>query len=127
MEDGEQDTSSRNLRSRMLDTTVHRLVFLSAVRRFLGRENDKFEKCAFRNVYRNFEFHPEVGNKKTHTNIGDGFGMARSIDTLTLWEILRRIRQSDQAALDLGCGDGTVLRLLRLTGFSPVYGVESDP
>ena len=85
-------------------------------------------------VYKNFVRHPEVSDYATNINVGIGFGLARTIDPLT--QIVRVVRfmgltrmlfGKKFSLLDLGCGDGFLLRGFDSVGFRNLTGVEFDP
>lgn len=88
----------------------------------------------FRRIaYRDFVRHPEVNDYQTNINVGHGFGLARTRDPLT--QILRVIRYMGVAQtpfgrnfsiLDLGCGDGFMIRGFDFVGFRNLVGVELD-
>ena len=89
-----------------------------------------FFKYLFRQ--HSFQKHPAVNDYSTNERIGSGYGMARTTDPLTLIFILLRYGLVHRfarggAVLDLGCGDGVVLRLLSILGVREIIGVESDP
>jgi len=85
---------------------------------------------AFRIFFKNFLRHPEVTDERTNVKVGAGNGMARSTDPLKLALIfLRHVGLpffSNSFILDLGCGDGIVLKLLERLGYRKIVGVESD-
>lgn len=91
--------------------------------------NALFRKVA----YRGFVRHPEVNDYETNVNVGHGFGLARTIDPLT--QIVRVIQYmglvrspfgKNFSILDLGCGDGFLLRGFDFVGFKNLAGVELD-
>lgn len=91
--------------------------------------NALFRKIA----YRGFVRHPEVNDYETNVNVGHEFGLARTIDPLT--QIFRVIRYmgfirtpfgKNFSILDLGCGDGFMLRGFDFVGFKNLAGVEFD-
>ena len=99
------------------------------IARFTWAVNAVFRKF----VYRNFVRHPEVNDYETNTNVGHGFGLARTIDPLT--QILRVIRYMGIARMpfsrnfsiiDLGCGDGFMLKGFDFVGFKNLTGIELD-
>ena len=91
--------------------------------------NSLFRKIA----YRNFVRHPEVNDYETNINVGGGFGLARTIDPLTqIFHVIRYMGMSRMpfasnfAIIDLGCGDGFMLKGFDFVGFKNLTGVELD-
>jgi hypothetical protein len=85
-------------------------------------------------VYKNFVRHPEVSDYETNINVGYGFGLARTTDPLT--QIIRVIRfcgfkripfGKNFSLLDLGCGDGFMIKGFDFVRFRNLSGVELDP
>jgi hypothetical protein len=84
-------------------------------------------------VYRKFLRHPEVTDLETNVNVGSGFGMARTTDPLTqIFRVLRYMNwkfspfRKSFSLLDLGCGDGFMLKAFDFAGFRNLSGVEID-
>jgi SAM-dependent methyltransferase len=91
--------------------------------------------------------HRLVSDLLGEPNVGLGNGMARTVDAYTQAKLSRRIRQKnfrnsmrwDQggvhinrgqhqgAILDLGCGDGVMLRAFQILGWKTIIGIEGDP
>ena len=91
--------------------------------------NALFRKIA----YRDFVRHPEVNDYQTNINVGQGYGLARTIDPLT--QVFRVLRYSgvvhvlfrkNFSILDLGCGDGFMLSGFDFAGFRNLSGIEID-
>jgi hypothetical protein len=70
---------------------------------------------------------PGTTDDRTFPDIGDGYGLARSIDILQLSRvlILSQLGRA-QTLIDLGCGDGVVLRVALKLKISKIIGVESN-
>jgi len=103
--------------------------FTLLVQRIIWLSNAIFRKVA----YRNFVRHPEVDDYTTNIQIGQGFGLARTIDPLT--QIFRVVRylgpdyfryRKNFSIIDLGCGDGFMLRGFEFAGFRNLSGIEID-
>jgi len=84
-------------------------------------------------VYRKFLRHPEVTDLETNVNVGSGFGLARTTDPLTqIFRVLRYMNwkfspfRKSFSLLDLGCGDGFMLKAFDFAGFRNLSGVEID-
>lgn len=99
------------------------------IARFVWTINAIFRRIA----YRDFHRHPEVSDFETNVNVGHGLGLARTIDPLT--QIIRVLRymgiarfpfRKNFSILDLGCGDGFMLRGFDFVGFRNLSGVEFD-
>ena len=98
------------------------------------RKRQLFESLNFltyRKLYKNFLRHPEVTDARTNVNIGAGFGMARTTDPLKLGLIFLRHAGlpfwfPNSWILDLGCGDGIVLKLLEKLRYRKIAGIEND-
>lgn len=80
-----------------------------------------------------FSKHSEVSDHATNPNVGLGFGLARTTDSFTLALLFLRffpktlwLKSSKFWVIDLGCGDGTVLRLLEILKVKKIVGVEGD-
>lgn len=88
----------------------------------------------------NFHRHPEVDDYRTNPNIGGGFGLARTIDPLRVvfiaFYVVLRFKKflelrslfgfRDLPIIDLGCGDGVILKVFYIFGFRKITGVEID-
>jgi hypothetical protein len=83
-------------------------------------------------ILRNFQRVPGTTDDKTFPDIGDGYGLARSIDILQLlrvlivsnWDCIELGRA--RTLIDLGCGDGVVLRVAQKIWIPTIIGIESD-
>ena len=92
-------------------------------------------KCTISKIaYRNFVRHTEVNDYETNINVGYGFGLARTVDPFT--QKIRVIRfkgfsclpfRKNFSLLDLGCGDGFMIRGFDFVGFRNLTGIELDP
>ena len=70
---------------------------------------------------------PGVVDARTSPEIGDGFGLARSIDLLELIYVLMKAGSRNcRTFVDLGCGDGVVLRVANIFKIKNIIGIESD-
>ena len=78
-------------------------------------------------MLRDFQRVPGTTDDRTFPDIGDGYGLARSIDIL---ELLRVLIVSNwgraRTLIDLGCGDGVVLRVASKISIATIIGIESD-
>ncbi len=82
----------------------------------------------FRRFYSNFEFHPETRAYETNPDLGVGNGHALSRDLHRLIPFLVSLRiLGCKSILDLGSGDGFVLRLAEKLHYSNTFGIEADP
>jgi hypothetical protein len=77
--------------------------------------------------------HPLVSDATTNSTVGIGYGLARSTDPITLlylfWRYIPKAmwsKSNKKSIIDLGCGDGTVLRLLEFMKLKNLVGVEGD-
>ena len=78
-------------------------------------------------LLKNFESHPETIPLETNPNLGAGNGHAQSRDLSVLVPFLVLLRAVRcKSILDLGSGDGFVLKVAESLGFSRGYGVEAD-
>lgn len=78
-------------------------------------------------LLKNFESHPETIPLETNPNLGAGNGHAQSRDLTVLVPFLVLLRVGRcKSILDLGSGDGFVLKVAESLGFSRCYGVEAD-
>lgn len=76
---------------------------------------------------RDFESHPETKPLETNPNLGVGNGHAQSRDLSLLVPFLVILRMLGcKSILDLGSGDGFVLRIAESIGYSKCYGIEAD-
>lgn len=80
-----------------------------------------------------FSKHSDVSDHATNPNVGMGFGLARTTDPFTLALLFLRffpktlwLKSTKFWVMDLGCGDGTVLRLLEILKVKKIVGVEGD-
>ena len=105
------------------------LVMLSRLSTFVGTRNrDRLEFYLWRFHFKSFLRHPEVSDNFTNHSIGYGHGMARtSREVLTFFKIIRIIhkRRKIKVGIDLGCGDGVVLKYFSMAGLNAV-GIEYD-
>jgi len=77
--------------------------------------------------YAGFEFHPETNYLETNLSLGVGNGHALSCDLHLLLPHLCWFRLLNcNSFIDLGSGDGYVLRLAEAVRFKTVTGVEAD-
>jgi SAM-dependent methyltransferase len=82
----------------------------------------------FRYFYSNFEFHPQTKPLETNSALGVGNGHALSRDLHLIIPHLIALRiLGCRSLLDLGSGDGFVLRLAEKLGFSKTFGIEAHP
>ena len=82
----------------------------------------------FRRFYSNFEFHPETRAYETNPALGVGNGHALSRDLHRLIPFLVSLRiLGCKSILDLGSGDGFVLRLAEKLHYSNTFGIEANP
>ena len=96
---------------------------------FFAFTKSKLNMKIFNFVYRDFQRHPDTNDFKTSKDVGGGYGYAKSTDTLFLGLLFLRYSLAsvffkDRGLIDLGCGDGAVLRLAEFIGFKTVIGVE---
>lgn len=99
---------------------------------YLKRMVQKFvfeaNKLLRQNFLRNFEYHPQTSLLETNPSLGAGNGHAQSSDLQFLVPLLALLRVLKcNSVLDLGSGDGYVLRVAEQLGYSYCYGVEADP
>jgi SAM-dependent methyltransferase len=81
----------------------------------------------FRRFYSNFEFHPETRALETNPALGVGNGHALSRDLHVLIPFLVLLRfLGCKSILDLGSGDGFVLRLAEKFRYSEIIGIEAN-
>lgn len=90
---------------------------------FISRLEVAFYKLLFRGS--TFIRHSDVMDTATNPNVGEGNGMARTTSPIFSTWLLRKF-SNGKTALDLGCGDGVVLRLMRYAGFKNIFGIEAD-
>jgi SAM-dependent methyltransferase len=80
----------------------------------------------FRRFYSNFEFHPETRALETNPLLGAGNGHALSRDLHVLIPFLVSLRfLGCKSILDLGSGDGFVLKLAEKFRYSEIIGIEA--
>lgn len=78
-------------------------------------------------MLRDFISHPETKPLETNPGLGVGNGHAQSRDLVRLVPFLGLLRIFKcKSILDLGSGDGYVLRIAESLGYSYCYGVEAD-
>ncbi len=78
-------------------------------------------------LLKNFESHPECYPLETNPNLGVGNGHAQSRDLPVLVPFLVLLRAVGcRSIIDLGSGDGFVLKAAESLGFRRCYGVEAD-
>lgn len=78
-------------------------------------------------LLRDFESHPATKPLETNPNLGVGNGHAQSRDLPLLVPFLVLLRMLGcKTILDLGSGDGFVLKVAESLGYSECYGVEAD-
>ncbi len=76
---------------------------------------------------RDFESHPQTKPLETNPNLGVGNGHAQSRDLSLLVPFLVLLRMLGcKSILDLGSGDGFVLKIAESIGFFNCYGIEAD-
>ena len=82
----------------------------------------------FRRFYFDFEFHPETRAYETNPALGVFYCYALSRDLHILISFLVSLRiLGCKSILDLGSGDGFVLRLAEKLYYSDTIGIEADP
>lgn len=71
-----------------------------------------------------------VKDLETNPGIGLGLGMARTTDPLLTLYILLKIKfelgNKNLKVMDVGCGDGVVLRIMKFARFKEIIGIEGD-
>jgi len=90
---------------------------------------NKLEHLIYYFVINDFVTPKNLGDNQTELEIGLGNGFARtSRETLTLTKKFRRLRKEYglNYALDLGAGDGVILRYFEISRLIPI-GIEGDP
>ena len=88
----------------------------------------EFNRLMTRTLLKNFKSHPDTNPLETNPNLGVGNGHAQSRDLHLLVPLLVALRTLNcKSILDLGSGDGFVLRVAESLGFSNCFGVEGDP
>jgi len=80
-------------------------------------------------IFSNFQREKSTFDNHTNSNVGDGFGLARSMHPTELIRIFIKcgLFRKETLFIDLGAGDGYVLRLVNI--FFPkthLLGIESD-
>lgn len=94
-----------------------------------------------------FVRHSEVSDSRGEPAIGIGNGMARTTDPYSQAKLSRKVSKKrysndsgksksssgartwpvDRAILDLGCGDGIMLKAFSVLGWKTIIGIEGDP
>lgn len=87
----------------------------------------ELNRFLFKRFYSDFEFHPKTKEYETNPDLGVGNGHALSIDLQILIPFLVLLRiLGCKSILDLGSGDGFVLRLAEKLKYSKTIGIEAD-
>jgi SAM-dependent methyltransferase len=87
----------------------------------------EINKALSRYFYSDFQFHPATKHLETNPElgVGNGHALSRDLQYLVPFLILLRILNC-KSFLDLGSGDGYVLRCAEKLRFSQTFGVEAD-
>ena len=87
----------------------------------------EWNKGLQRKIYKGFVFHADTKQLETNPLLGAGNGHALSRDLHLLIPQLRLLRLlGSRAILDLGSGDGFVLRTAEYLRYFNLYGIEAD-
>jgi hypothetical protein len=103
---------------------------LSAVLFLIANKKNKerIEWLVWKISFRNFKRHPMVSDECTNPDIGHGNGMARTTgETILFFLLFSKLRKNYRlvAGIDLGCGDGVVLKYFKISGLRQA-GIEYD-
>jgi SAM-dependent methyltransferase len=95
--------------------------------RFSEKAIFEWNKGLFKKIYKGFVFHAVTKQLETNPLLGVGNGHALSRDLHLLIPQLRLLRVlGSRTILDLGSGDGFVLRAAKQLNYLNLFGVEAD-
>jgi tRNA1(Val) A37 N6-methylase TrmN6 len=103
---------------------VQRMPFFS---KFSEKAFFELNKGVHKRIFKDFVFHVDTNQLETNPLLGAGNGHALSKDLHLLIPQLKLLRLLGcKTFLDLGSGDGFVLRVAEQLEFTNIYGIEAD-